>query len=227
MTRRSFQRAGEAERRQNLVNATLESISDHGLEGATVRDIAARAGVTGGLIRHYFDGKDQMVREAYREMLATMTRTAIDAMGAQDDDPEDRLRRFIIANLTAPIADPKALSLWAAFIGRVRTDEEFGRIHRQNYLIFLSTLEGMIVLLTEKHGRTDDRRNARELAIAINGLIDGLWLEASLAGDLFDETKLPDIALTAVEALLGGISLGHKDASEGTERGILGGAGNC
>ncbi|THV22341.1 TetR family transcriptional regulator C-terminal domain-containing protein [Peteryoungia ipomoeae] len=214
MTRRSFQRAGEAERRQNLVNATLESISDHGLEGATVRDIAARAGVTGGLIRHYFDGKDQMVQEAYREMLATMTQTAIQAMGAEEGEASDRLRRFIIANLSPPIADPKALSLWAAFISRVRTDEEFGKIHRENYLVILSTVEHMVASLLSQHGSRGENRNARELAIAINGLIDGLWLEASLAGDLFDETRLPDIALTAVEALLGGISLSRNNSRE-------------
>ncbi len=117
MTRRTFQRAGEAERRQDLISATLDSISEHGLEGATVRDIAARAGVTGGLIRHYFTGKDQMVQAAYREMLATMTKTAIDAMADAGGDAHDRLHRFIVANVSPPIADPKALSLWAAFIG--------------------------------------------------------------------------------------------------------------
>ena len=83
MTRRTFQRAGEAERRKDLIAATLDSISEHGLEGATVRDIAARAGVTGGLIRHYFSGKDEMVQAAYRDMLAGMTGTALSALFAK------------------------------------------------------------------------------------------------------------------------------------------------
>ncbi|TPP07147.1 TetR family transcriptional regulator C-terminal domain-containing protein [Rhizobium glycinendophyticum] len=207
MTRRTFQRAGEAERRQDLISATLDSISDHGLEGATVRDIAARAGVTGGLIRHYFTGKDQMVQAAYREMLATMTKTAVDAMTAAGEDAHQRLHRFIVANVSPPVADPKALSLWAAFIGRVRSDEELARIHRENYLLFLNILEGLVASLLASHGRTASPSECRHLAIAINGLIDGLWLENSLASDLFDEGRLPQIALDAVEALLGGIAL--------------------
>ncbi|KPF45186.1 TetR family transcriptional regulator C-terminal domain-containing protein [Rhizobium sp. G187] len=219
MTRRSFQRAGEAERRQDLVAATLESIFEHGLEGATVRDIAARAGVTGGLIRHYFTGKDHMVQEAYREMLANMTRTAVDAMTGVEGNACQQLRRFIIANLTPPIADPRALSLWAAFIGRVRSNDEFGRIHRDNYLILLDILEGLVATVLAEHNRAGDARQCRHLAIAINGLIDGLWLEGSLAGDLFDEIKLPEIALAAVEALLGGISLRRSDDTIETAEG--------
>ena len=207
MTRRTFQRAGEAERRKDLIAATLESISEHGLESATVRDIAARAGVTGGLIRHYFAGKEEMVQAAYREMLSGMTGTAVSAMADAGDDPRRRLHDFIIANVSPPIADPKALSLWAAFIGRVRSDEELARIHRENYLVFIGLLEELIGAVLTAHRHKAPFSDKRHLAVAINGLIDGLWLENSLASDLFDEGRLADIALDAVEAMLGGLSL--------------------
>lgn len=210
MTRRTFQRAGEAERRKDLIAATLDSISDYGLEGATVRDIAARAGVTGGLIRHYFAGKDEMVQAAYREMLAGMTGTAVDAMAEAGDDPRQRLHDFIVANVSPPIADPKALSLWAAFIGRVRSDEELARIHRENYLVFIGILQDLVQAVLTQHHHKPVFNEVRHLAVAINGLIDGLWLENSLASDLFDEGPLSDIALDAVEAMLGGLSLRNR-----------------
>ncbi|WP_159951929.1 TetR family transcriptional regulator C-terminal domain-containing protein [Rhizobium sp. 18065] len=213
MTRRSFHRAGEAERRNDLIAATLDSISEHGLEGATVRDIAARAGVTGGLIRHYFAGKDQMLQAAYREVLASMTETAVAALDEVGTDPHNRLRRFIIANVSPPIADPKALSLWAAFISRVRSDDEFARIHRENYLTFLGILETLIYALLDAQGRRPEPDECRKLAIAINGLIDGLWLESSLASDLFVDQSLQQIAIDAVEALLGGQFLKNTPAS--------------
>ncbi len=210
MTRRTFQRAGEAERRKDLIAATLDSISEHGLEGATVRDIAARAGVTGGLIRHYFSGKDEMVQAAYREMLAGMTGAAVDAMAEAGDDPRRRLHDFIVANVSPPIADPKALSLWAAFIGRVRSDDELARIHRENYLIFIGLLEGLVGAVLSAHRHEAPFSETRHLAVAINGLIDGLWLENSLASDLFDEGRLAHIALDAVEAMLGGLPLRNR-----------------
>ena len=207
MTRRTFQRAGEAERRKDLIAATLDSVSEHGLEGATVRAISARAGVTGGLIRHYFSGKDEMVQAAYREMLAGMTGTAVDAMAEAGDNPRRRLHDFIVANVSPPIADPKALSLWAPRIGRVRSNEEFARIHRENYLIFVGILQELVEALLTACRHKPAFSEGRHLAVAINGLIDGLWLENSLASDLFDERRLSDIALDAVEALLGGLPL--------------------
>ncbi|MDH4413344.1 MAG: TetR family transcriptional regulator C-terminal domain-containing protein [Rhizobium sp.] len=211
MTRRTFQRAGEAERRKDLIAATLDSISDHGLEGATVRDIAARAGVTGGLIRHYFTGKDEMLQAAYREMLAGMTGTAVEAMADVGTDPRRRLHDFIVANVSPPIADPKALSLWAAFIGRVRSNEELARIHRENYQIFIGILEELIEAVLAARQHKPPFSEVRHLAVAINGLIDGLWLENSLASDMFDEGRLSAIALDAVEAMLGGLSLRDSD----------------
>ncbi|TIX30719.1 MAG: TetR family transcriptional regulator, partial [Mesorhizobium sp.] len=39
-SRRKFRREGEERRRQDLIDATLDSVAEHGLEGATVRTIA-------------------------------------------------------------------------------------------------------------------------------------------------------------------------------------------
>ena len=52
MARRTFHRAPEAERRHDLIEATLDCIAEYGLEGATVRQIAIKAGVTAGFICH-------------------------------------------------------------------------------------------------------------------------------------------------------------------------------
>ena len=207
MARRSFQRAGESERRQDLINATLASVAEHGLEGATVRDIAARAGVTGGLIRHYFAGKDQMLQAAYREILSNMTRTAIAAAEDAQHHPRVRLHDFIVANVSPPVTDPAVLSMWAAFISRVRVDEELARIHRENYLTVIAVFEHLLAEFLAAEGRKLDAVGIRSLAIAINGLIDGLWLEGSMASDLFVDKPLSEIALDSVEAMLGGISL--------------------
>ncbi|HCL65905.1 MAG TPA: TetR family transcriptional regulator [Rhizobium sp.] len=211
MTRRAFHRAGEAERRQDLITATLDCISEFGLQGATVRQIAARAGVTGGLIRHYFTGKDQMLQAAYREIMTTMTMTAVMAAEASGNTARERLHDFIVANLSPPVTDPRTLSLWAAFISHVRVDTEFGRIHRENYLAFLTALEGLLDAFLAECDRPRSPVECRKLAVAITGVIDGLWLEGSLAGDLFNDQPLPRIALEAIELLLGGLSLSGPD----------------
>ncbi len=58
--RRAYRRASEETRRADLIAATQELVAEGGSEAATVRAIAARAGVTPGLIRHYFQTKDEL-----------------------------------------------------------------------------------------------------------------------------------------------------------------------
>lgn len=199
MTRRTFHRAPEGERRQELIEATLDCIAEFGLKGATVREIALRAGVTAGLVRHYFDSKDQMVADAYRLVLSTFAIKATDVEG----DARTRLRTFITRNFTAPIANGRSLSLWASFISQVRVDPELAAIHREGYLAFRNDLQGLIAAVLAAEGRPHGEAECRKLAIAINGMIDGLWLEGCLAGELFEEAELVTIALASAEALLG------------------------
>ena len=206
MSRRPFHRASEAVRRQDLIRATLDCISELGLRGATVREIAARAGVTPGLIRHYFSSKDQMLQDAYREVMTGMTSAVSAAADADQSNPRAKLHDFIVANLTPPVADGRTLSLWAAFISHVRVDPAFAEIHLESYLAFRSVLETLVA-------EPPDAKRCRELAIAINGVIDGLWIEGTLVGHLFSETPLPGVAIKSVEALLGGISLAAKPHS--------------
>lgn len=207
MTRRSFHHESEDVRRQDLIAATLDCIAEFGLQGATVRQIADRAGVTPGLIRHYFVSKELMFQAAYREVVYTMFESASKAADEKIDDPAARLRIFVLANFGAPIIDQRMLSLWATFISQIGVDPALAAIHREGYLSYRDTLEQLLADAMRPAGRTIADGERRSLAIAINGLIDGLWLEGCMAGDMFAEGELGRIALASVEKMTG-LSLG-------------------
>jgi AcrR family transcriptional regulator len=48
-------------RRERLLDAALATFVDKGIDGASVKDITTAAGVTQGLLYHYFEGKDALV----------------------------------------------------------------------------------------------------------------------------------------------------------------------
>ncbi len=110
---------------------------------------------------------------------------------------------FIVINLTEPVANSRSLSLWASFISRVSVDPELAAIHREGYLGFRNALEGLLADFLAARGADASPERCRRLAIAINGLLDGLWLEGCLAGELFGESELVEIALSSIEALIG------------------------
>jgi AcrR family transcriptional regulator len=54
-------------RRERLLDAALEVFVSKGIDRATVKDIAQAAGVTPGLLYHYFDGKDTLLATLLEE----------------------------------------------------------------------------------------------------------------------------------------------------------------
>jgi AcrR family transcriptional regulator len=54
-------------RRERLLDAALEVFVSKGIDRATVKDIAQAAGVTPGLLYHYFDGKETLLVKLLEE----------------------------------------------------------------------------------------------------------------------------------------------------------------
>jgi AcrR family transcriptional regulator len=57
-----------SDKRSEIVRAGLELIVEHGFQGATMAMIAARAGVAAGTSYLYFESKDVLIKELYREI---------------------------------------------------------------------------------------------------------------------------------------------------------------
>lgn len=56
------------EKRDEIVRAALELIAEQGFHGAPMAMIAGRAGVGAGTIYRYFESKDVLITEMYREL---------------------------------------------------------------------------------------------------------------------------------------------------------------
>lgn len=198
-TRRPYRREPEDVRREALINAALDLIAEGGPAAATVRAIADRAGVTPGLIRHYFASKDELVLESYRQTMERMTADNAAVLRKEPANPLGSLADFVVAALTPPVADPARAGLWAGFLYGVQNDPRFKEIHIQNYLAYRDLLKSLI----EQLPRAASAEQCRDDAIACNGVIDGLWLEASSVPEIFVPGQITKIGLTAVGAILG------------------------
>lgn len=56
------------EKRDEIVRAALELIAEHGFHGAPMAMIADKAGVGAGTIYRYFENKDVLIAELYRDL---------------------------------------------------------------------------------------------------------------------------------------------------------------
>ncbi|WP_404481096.1 TetR family transcriptional regulator C-terminal domain-containing protein [Novosphingobium sp. BL-52-GroH] len=192
----SFRRADPDERRQSLVEATARCLAQHGVAGTSVRSICAAAGVSPGLLRHYFAGVSQAIAEAYRWTGNRVSQALEDAVARAGEDPRDRLLAYLTASFRPPIADAELLATWLAFWSMTPVDGGIGALHTEIYGEFRSGIEDLILAL--RPGLAD----ARLAAVALTALIDGLWLELSLGKAPFTRLEAEALVEKWLDALL-------------------------
>ena len=189
-------------RRQALISATLECIANEGLQGATVRKVADYAGVTNGLIRFYFSSKDELIRAAYADLLEYIYVSARVHIEDELLPAKTRLRRFIQATLSPPIVSPRTVLLWANFLPVTYIDPEMAKIRSSGYEETTKILEPLIKDSLKDAGISLSAQECERYAIKLNALIDGLWLEGSMAGYKFKGSELVDIGIESASAIL-------------------------
>src|SRR4030095_8696194 len=84
-------------RRQQLIDAAIASIHEHGYSSATVARIARKAGVSTGIVHHYFTDKTDLLAATMRAMLDVLRREAVERMRSAKT-PTDRIYAIIHAS---------------------------------------------------------------------------------------------------------------------------------
>ncbi|MGB5837526.1 MAG: TetR family transcriptional regulator C-terminal domain-containing protein [Albidovulum sp.] len=199
--RKSFRREAPEDRKEALIRATLRILAEAGPGGATVRAIADAAGMTQGMIRHYFSTKEELISAAFETHMRDMTEASGASLETGQDSAVARLAYFVTGGLTPPVVDPAAVSIWAGFLHAVRKDPDMRETHKRGYYFFRDRLETLIAGALSEAGRAGEP--TRALAIACNAVLDGLWLEGGALPDAFADGELPAIGLRSVGAILG------------------------
>jgi len=86
-------------RRRQLIEVTIDSLAELGYVGTTLAQIAGRAGVSPGLVAHYFGDKDGLLDAAFRS-LARRVGDHVRARLRQISTPRARIQAVIDANLS-------------------------------------------------------------------------------------------------------------------------------
>ncbi|NYS44502.1 TetR family transcriptional regulator C-terminal domain-containing protein [Halomonas zhaodongensis] len=191
------------ERGNGLIEATLTCIAEEGISNATVRKIANYAGVSNGLIRFYFKTKDGIIQAAYQRFLERIFNAAYEAMEEREGEPVERLRTFLGANLSPPIVTPEMVLLWANFLPLTYQDARMTEIREQWYNMTTRSLRELIREALAAEQRVVSDRELRHLSMAINGMIDGLWIEGALSTDKLVTQELREVGLNTAAKILG------------------------
>ena len=163
----------EESRRRQLIEVTIDSLAEVGYVGSTLAQIASRAGVSPGLVAHYFSDKDGLLAASFRT-LARRVGQRVRARLAQAATERGRIQAVIDANLAPEEFDQRTGSAWLAFWGQVLHAEGLKRVQKVYQVRTLSNLRHALKRLVPAH-------EAHSLATMIAAMIDGVWLRAALS----------------------------------------------
>jgi AcrR family transcriptional regulator len=93
--RRPGRRPGSADTKGRILGAARAAFADRGFDGATVREIAARAGVDPALVHHYFGTKQQLFVAAMEFPVDVGATFAALAAGPRETIGERIVRTFV------------------------------------------------------------------------------------------------------------------------------------
>ena len=163
----------EDARRAQLIEVTIDSLAEVGFVGTTLAEIAGRAGVSPGLVAHYFGDKDGLLEGAFRA-LARVVAVRMRERFALARTPRARVQALIDANLGPENFDRRTGNAWLAFWGQVLHFEGLKRVQKAYQRRMLSNLRSDLRSLMPGD-------EARSLAAMIAAMIDGVWLRAALS----------------------------------------------
>jgi betaine-aldehyde dehydrogenase len=164
----------EETRRRQLVEVTIDSLAELGYVGTTLAQIAARAGVSPGLVAHYFGDKDGLLDAAFRS-LARRVGNQVRMRLRQVGTPRGRIQAVIDANLAPEEFEQRTGTAWLAFWGQVLQVKSLKRVQSAYQRRMLTNLRSSLKRLVPPD-------EARSLASMIAAMIDGVWLRAALSG---------------------------------------------
>lgn len=163
-------------RRDELMDAAIEAIGEFGIVNATVATIAGKAGMSAGLVNHYFDSKQELLALTLRSLSNLFRKDILDIL-PDSATPIERLRAIVDGSFAPQHFRGAKRMAWMQFMMTSQSDPVIRNLMRITGARFVSNIRYAVKDLVPK-SEIDD------VADGIAAVIDGFFWQ--IAAD-YDE----------------------------------------
>jgi len=182
-------------RRRDMQKAAFDLLAESGFHGATLGNIAARMGVSRGLVHHYFKERDELLEAAVRFGNRMISERLIQNV-RRCKTPRQRLNAIIDANFSDEIYITARAQYWVSYCAQATISERFGRLLRiQNSRMRSNLLHELRQLLP--------RKKAERLAEVLSILMDGIWVRKAVDGGFPERAEALDMVRRMLDVSIG------------------------
>lgn len=162
------------ERKRQLIDATITSISKHGIPGTTMTTVTSIAGLSLGLVNFHFESKQKLFEETLLFLALEHQGVWQNAIDGKTLSTEDSILAIVDAHFHPKVGSRKKLATWFAFYGDAGNRASYrhivGDIDNARY-------DRLVDLLSDlKSGGEFDHVEPEDVATMLEAMFDGLSL---------------------------------------------------
>ena len=177
-----------AERKDQIVQATVECITKYGYHNFSMQDVARTAGVSKGIIHYYFLNKDDLMMSVLDKVAGDIEKTLSKEM-QKSTNPKQKLEIFIDVSFDVVRNTKEYYQVNMDFWTQINQKEEVRNVIASHYAKFRESAAQII----REGVQAKAFRNIDpiETAVIILGMFDGMslqWLFDEKVGD-FERLK--------------------------------------
>ncbi len=172
-------------RREQMLRAALEVISERGYPDTRIADVAERIGISPALVIYYFKTKDQLLTEAIRYSEDTWY---ADSQRRMSSLPTAAARlEEIVAMSCLPEADPEPHSswlLWLDFWAQAARNPQVASVRQKSDERWREMITSLV--LAGQEAGEFAAVDAADFSVCLSALLDGLAIQIALEDRVVD-----------------------------------------
>ena len=172
-------RESKEKRREQLINATIDSLARRGYASTTLANVSDGARLSRGIVNFHFDSKDNLLIETLQFMSDEYQANWKARYAASDDDTASRLAALVTADLDRAICTPRKVSAWFALMAEAKSRPAYQKLVWERDARYRACLTENCRMAKEEADYTFDPET---VTAAIYAMQEGLWLRLALGG---------------------------------------------
>ncbi len=191
-------KADKETRRQQLIDATIDSIAKRGYSETTMADISDGAGLSRGIVNFYFDSKEKLLTETLQHLSDEYSAHWRAALEKAPDSAAARLLAVTSCDFDKKICTKRNLAAWSAFWGEAKSRPTYQALCGARDLVYQNLFMDLCKTLVSE-GRYG--HDSEATAFALLSMLEGLWHRLMIGGDGLNADKARRVAHLQLLAL--------------------------
>ena len=177
-------KASKETRRQQLIEATIDSLAKRGYADTTMADIADGAGLSRGIVNFHFESKDNLLIATLQYMADEYADHWMGAYRKAGEPAADRLWAVVAADFDRKLCTKRKLAAWCAFWGEAKSRPTYQALCGARDDAYQAKVEALLAELKAEGGYG---YATEALTLGLCAMLEGLWFRLMMGDGLTRE----------------------------------------